>query len=443
MNSSQKTLKRVLILSYFFPPANFVGGDRIYSWAKHLNKFGYFPVVITRTWNKGQKEITDQVENNVFSHEMYDTYEVYRIPHDRSLRDKLNDYRNSKVLSVIRKALSYIELVASNFSLRFTPYYSIYKFALQHIRDNNCSYTCMIASGRPFQLFYVADKIFKQTGLVWIADYRDEWNTFQNKQHRNFLLKLVGILESNSERKWTSSCSAFITVSDYWKYSIQRLINKTGYVVMNGYEPDTMAIPQGDLQKNINTFNIYYIGTLYPMQEVNAFLEAFRNVCRKYCDNMDIKMHFVGITVIPEVAQNIKFLSAGLEEHVKIYDRLPKSEIQRLYAQADLLLALPYTGIKGWYPVKIFEYFGQNRPVLLCPGDDDVMEDFVIRTNCGFVAKNKLQCEELLEKLITLKRSGKCVELTRNVGEAVFYTRENQAKILSSVIDKIYTTNNK
>jgi hypothetical protein len=44
-------MKKVLILSYYFPPSGFVGGERTYSWYKYLNEIAYYPIVITRQWD--------------------------------------------------------------------------------------------------------------------------------------------------------------------------------------------------------------------------------------------------------------------------------------------------------------------------------------------------------------------------------------------------------
>ena len=57
-------MKKVLIISYFYPPANFVGGQRTAAWAKYLHEYGYYPIIITRHWNEGQTDLVDKVKNN-------------------------------------------------------------------------------------------------------------------------------------------------------------------------------------------------------------------------------------------------------------------------------------------------------------------------------------------------------------------------------------------
>ena len=103
-----------MIIAYFFPPANFVGGDRIAAWAKYLHKLGYFPTIVTRNWNDGQKDLTGRIEDNTLKHDVFETYEVYRLPYKRTLRDKLNSYPNSIIASFLRRFLSFLELISKN-----------------------------------------------------------------------------------------------------------------------------------------------------------------------------------------------------------------------------------------------------------------------------------------------------------------------------------------
>ena len=52
-------MKKLLIISYFYPPANFVGAQRTAAWAKYLHEYGYYPIIITRQWNEGQTDLVD------------------------------------------------------------------------------------------------------------------------------------------------------------------------------------------------------------------------------------------------------------------------------------------------------------------------------------------------------------------------------------------------
>ena len=103
-------MKKILIISYYYPPANFVGSERIASFAKHLYKFGVYPIIITRNWNPNQTNTYEKVLDNEFKHRIYKTYEEFYMPYIKSLRDKLFRY-NGFVLSKVRRLLTIVEII--------------------------------------------------------------------------------------------------------------------------------------------------------------------------------------------------------------------------------------------------------------------------------------------------------------------------------------------
>ena len=72
-------LKKVLVLSYFFPPCNLTASQRSLGWAKYLNKFGFYPIFITRNWEhhiNGPEDMHHHSGNEIIN-EQYETHAVY------------------------------------------------------------------------------------------------------------------------------------------------------------------------------------------------------------------------------------------------------------------------------------------------------------------------------------------------------------------------------
>ena len=426
-------MKKILILSYFYPPANFVGGLRVASWAKYLNQHGYYPIIVTRNWNPGQKDLTDKIEHNQLHHEKNETHEVYRLPYKQSLRDKLADYKNSLVATFFRKSMSLFELVGQNFWLNALPYSNFYTHSLDLIKSEDIK--LVIASGRPFQLFSIASKLKKKTGTPWLADYRDEWNSWQNKLSPSLIQKMVNSLEKRSELEWTDNVDGIISVTDYWANSISKFIKKPYHVVMNGYE-------KGGAEENITRklqakkFIVSYLGTLYPHQDIEKTIAAFTESIDKFSGQIEIEINFVGLSTIPAEEEKVKRLTAQYPKNFKVLPRLPKAEIDQFYESSDLMLATGFTGVKGCMPTKLFECGVSNIPLLLYPSDNDSMEEFVKSTNCGYVAQNHKEATILLEQLIQHKISGNKAPLEPNKEKLAFYSRENQTARLAEILNK-------
>lgn len=426
-------MKKILIISYFFPPANFVGGQRAAAWAKYLTNYGYYPTIITRNWNEGQKELTDKLEDNSFKHEIYDTYEIYRLPYKRTQRDKLNDYPNSKIATFFRKTLSYLELVFQNFFFRAIPYANFYDLAKKLIL-NDKKYEYLIVSGRPFQLFSIASKLKKTTGIKWFADYRDEWNSFQNNHNISLPLKFIYYLETKSERKWTKNALGFFTVSEFWKENISKFISKKGYVVMNGFDK-TINHQTAETTKDFTKLEIAYIGTLYSYQPIEVFIESIQKIIIDYKDKITIKINFIGLSIMPDQEQRIKILIKDFEQYFFIYDRMSKDELKQFYENADFLLATSFNNIQGWYPVKIFEYAASGKPIFLCPSDNDVLNKFLIETNTGIVVNSKEESYNFLQNVIEQKLKENQISFRIESSILQKYSREHQTGKLTEVLN--------
>ena len=420
-------MKKIIIISYFFPPCNFVGAERTSAWTKHLHKKGYHPIVITRQWNDGQTDLVDKLQINEAEHIKYDTHEEYRLPYKRTFRDWCAERR---FLKPLQKILTLLEIISSTYFVRALPYSNIYQKA-RNILQNDPSINIVIASGRPFRSFHIGYQLKKEYNVKWIPDYRDEWTTHQNPTNKNLLWKLINKLEKRSEKKWTSNANGFITVSDNWKNSIATYIGKKGHVIMNGY--DKMH-PSINHKSDTGAFKIVYAGTLYPSQKIEIFIEAFKNISLDTDKKMIVS--FIGANIIPSEKIRLEMLK-GSSSNIEILDRTSKIETLKEMQKADALILTSFDNVAGWYPAKLFEYYASGIPIILCPSDNDVIEAFIRDTNCGICINSVQECEEVLSNWSKSKMNGKSIVFNRNIDEGMKFSREHQTYKLASYLDKL------
>ena len=83
-------IEKNTIISYFFPPCNLTASQRVASWAKYLSKSGFYPVVITRKWERHVQSFKDchYTTTNETDIEKHDHYEVHYMPYKANLRDQ-------------------------------------------------------------------------------------------------------------------------------------------------------------------------------------------------------------------------------------------------------------------------------------------------------------------------------------------------------------------
>jgi glycosyltransferase involved in cell wall biosynthesis len=291
---SESGLRKVVILSYFFPPCNLTASQRSLGWAKYLHEFGYYPVIITRNWDHPINGPDDMHHNSgsKLVIEKHAGYEVHYVPFKGNLRDRLYSKYGKKKYTILRKSLSLIEQVSSNIGNMFFPYRDLFNHAKTYILKNKPHSIFVTAS--PFELFKLGYLLHKETAIPWIADYRDDWNTSEVNKERGFIGSLVQKLEQNSERKWVSNACCITSVSPYYTQKISKYVSKPGYVLLNGYFEDDFTfykeVPYGE------NYSIVYNGMLYPTQKIEVFLDAFKLLIDKHANSRNrIKLIFPGI----------------------------------------------------------------------------------------------------------------------------------------------------
>ncbi|XOV68982.1 MAG: hypothetical protein ACFHU9_07305 [Fluviicola sp.] len=414
-------MKRVLVISYFYPDSAFVGGQRTQYWAEHLHKYGYYPIVVTRNWNKGQTTLTEEVIDNDLQVEKYETHEVHRLPFERSLRDKLADNSSFRFL---QKGLTFWELIASNFRWKSIPYRNFYPYCSDLLQEG--SIDLVVVSGRPFQQFYFGHLLKKRFKIPWVADYRDEWNSHYRIAPSGMLRKWIASLERKSELKWLSNADGFITVSEIGKQRLEAFTGKQGFVVRNGF--DSILENQ---KKNHSKLKVLYAGTLYPYQDLSIITKSILELNRT-----DIEFHMIGSFDTPDVQ---KVYLKLVEDHPRQFfytSKVSKEEFKKLLLEMDVGVLTPYKNLDGCLPVKTFDYYAAGLQILLCQNDHDLMEKFVHETNSGKVVEDIESCKEFLLRALKQKSSENAAS-QRDYTLGLKYSREYQTEVLAHSLDNI------
>lgn len=426
-------MKKVLILSYFFPPCNLTASQRALGWAKYMKKYGYYPVIVTRNWDNPISTPTDVLKpsGSKVEHIVTDEYEVYYLPYKGSLRDRLFARYGESRWGFLRRILTFFELFFENFFNSFIPFNNIYEFSEKYIDENN-DVTRLVITANPFTMFRFGYLLNKKTGIRWLADYRDDWNTSEFIKNKSLLERILFRLKSYSEKKWVATASLITSVSEAYVEKIQNFVGVEGKVILNGYFEEVFnTVQQGFYEE----FTIVYNGSLYETQPVEIFLNAYK----RFIDNSDrkakIKIYFPGLLFDKVQANRVASCLQGYEEFVKITPRIPQPEVFTLQANAHLLLMVAHTGIAGVPSSKLYEYIGFGKPIMICPPDGDIIENTLKGYNVAYLPDTE---DKVLEKLNELYLLFENYNYNSLVGDFTFrkqYTREHGCKQLVEFIN--------
>ena len=381
-------MKKVLIISYFFPPCNLTASNRIAGWEKHLPEFGFYPIIVTRNWIGSELTAEERLMDSGSELRVEKKYhsEVHYLPYLASLRDKLfRKAGNNSVYRLLSKFLTFVGVFLQPLCIRAIPYNNLYFHAKRLLKENSDISTVLI-SGNPFEQFYFGYKLKKAFPRIsWIADYRDDWTTSEvvkvpfRSFHRYF------------EKKWVGTASCFTTISPFYQKKISALVGIPGHVIYNGFS----EIIELKEKSNLDEFVISYNGTLYEKQEIEIFLEGFK----MFIDTkpkLTVKLKFPGILIDKTQANRVAKYLKGYEKHYEMTNRLPKEQIIEIQKNSDLLLMVSHSNIKGVTSSKIFEYISLQKPFIVCPNDHDVLEEIAVQSGLGIVLNSHQQVLEYL-----------------------------------------------
>lgn len=421
-------MKKVLIISYFYPPCNLTAAQRIGSWSKYLPEFGFYPIVVTRNWTGEEltdaQRLTTTNENKLVK---TNSSEIHYLQYTSSLRDVFFIYGQKKTLfRYLSKVLTFIYSLLQCFSVRFIPYRNLYQQA-RLILANDKTIKTLIISGNPFEQFFFGFLLQKEfPDLKWIADYRDDWTTSEIDK---FPFKKI---HAFFEKKWVRSSNAILSISPYYTQKISSFVGVKGFTLLNGFDNiESLDNPNTDT----NSFILTYNGTLYATQPIEVFLEGFKKFITQN-PQVNIHLNFPGLLIDKTQANRVSKALQGYEQNYIITERVSRQEVLTLQEKSDLLVMVAHKNIKGVPSSKIFEYIGLRKPFIVCPGDGDILDDIARSCNLGNVLNSKEAVFLFLQEKIQEKRESIFVEKFKDTNITMFSAKK-QVELLSNLLNQI------
>jgi glycosyltransferase involved in cell wall biosynthesis len=394
-------MKKVLIITYYWPPGSGAGVQRWLKFSKYLPLFGWEPVILTvdpefaaypAIDNSLESEISP--DSKIYRTRATDYFRIYnkdkkKIP---SAGFATNDNKGikGKIMRFIR----------GNFFIP-DPRKGWNKYAFRKACEiiENEGIIHLITTSPPHSTQLVGLKLKnKYPGIKWIADLRDPWTDiyYYNQFYHTFISKII---DRKYENQVLQSADKIITVGkslkDLFAVKIPGIKNKIE-VVTNGFDEDDF---KGLNSANPDKFTISYIGTLSDSYPVRGFLDALHNFLEK---GNDFELKFVG-TVSPEQKELI--LSKVEKSTVKFFPYVNHDvAIKYMRDTSVLLLIIPdHKSNKSIITGKIFEYIASGKPIIcLGPIDGDAAEIIIETGNgCSYKYNDKSGIEAFLIALIS------------------------------------------
>ena len=372
-------MKKVLVITYYWPPSGGPGVQRILKFCKYLPQFGWEPIILTvenGEYPSIDYSLLDEVELLKIKVFKTKTIEPFRIFKFFTNKKTLPTFELNKDKKTIFNNLAHwirMNLFIPDARIGWLPF--AIKSAKKIILDNKVD--LVFSSGPPHSLHFIGHSLKRNLSIPWVADFRDPWvDLFYYSDHKR--LKISEKLDKIMERKILSKADKIVTATNGLKILLKNKIQKNILVVYNGFDDDDFI---GLHKKNDHGKKIIisYIGTISRSQIPHTFFETIKEM-NDSGDNIFI--HFVGdfdpflIKVIDDY---------GLSKNVETFGYLPHDKsIKKMLASNFLLLIIPKTRYNKLIVTgKLFEYMRTGIPIIgIGPTKGDASQ-ILEQTNSG------------------------------------------------------------
>jgi glycosyltransferase involved in cell wall biosynthesis len=375
-------MKRVLIITYYWPPAGGAGVQRWLKFAKYLPEYDIEPIILTVEPGYASYPQIDQTLQNeiskhlkVFKTKSFEFYNVYKW-FSKKGEIPYGGFANDTNESWLKK---FSKFIRGNIFLpdprrgwnRFA-----YKKAIEIIRLYQID--TIITTSPPHSTQLLGLKLKRKLNVRWIADLRDPWVDIFYYKHFNHT-SIAKKIDLRYEKSVIENADTLITVSENLK---QIFSSKTKYplgerihVIPNGYDHNDFTEKPNIIEpKKV----ISYIGTISELYDIEGFISALN----KFDAGTSSKflLRFVG-----KVSESIikKLNETNIE--LEFIDYVPHNQaVDFMLRSSILLLVIPKVqNNKGIITGKFFEYLACQKPILaLGPTDGDLAKLFD-ETQCG------------------------------------------------------------
>jgi|GEM_PF-2205618 len=429
-------MKKILIISYSFPPLNLISSRRAEAYAKYFARFGYQPTVISelREPVEGAKPNTWKwhPKNTPVKKEQFETFTAYFIPRVNTFQQRAINF----LLSIPAiKILTRMVLVSTGHphGIYYHCYQRFGKFLRQHLREHE--YDCILASYKPDFPLKLAHEMRKEFGTPFVGDYRDFWDNRIANPAQNFTLKerFINSRALKLHKQWIRSSLFFVMVTRGWCRKLLELTGSDkGYTITNGFEQEVFENNTTEVSKEF--FFITYTGNVYLENDFGYFYKAFRNLISSLNDQerQKIKVRFF---THPSYDLHEQRTSIG-EEFVETPGWIPKEEVVNRLKESAILFTLGFTNQPGTIPGKVFEYLGARRNVLVTPSDDDEVHSIIRETGCGLSSSDVDEVTRFLKEKFKEWKEGGQPKYNGDAFRINQYSRENQVKEVARLLDE-------
>ena len=434
---------KVLIVTYYWPPAGGPGVQRWLKFARYLKEFGIDPVIFC------PKGANYPVLDPLLLSDVPSDLEILQLPifepakilshfAPKSSKSISTGMVNTKNPGLLERLMMTIR------GHLFIPDPRKYwvKPAVGHIEQYLEQYPevkLVITTGPPHSVHLIGQRLQQSRGIKWMADFRDPWTEIYYHKSLN-LMQWAKRRHLRLEQGVLESADRILTTSPTTAAAFQSRTPRTVSLITNGYDAqDFKDIPKQDTE--VVKFRITHVGTLMTPRNPLALWQALARILEQQSTEDfqtfkdDLVIELTG-NVAPEVIESIN--SHGLGKFLVLAPNRSHKEAIQAMARGEVLLLTERDEADAHHivPAKLFEYLALSAPILALGPAQSAIAPILNSTQAGvyFVQGDQ---DGVAHYLSEAYRAFKTNSLKNNRAQCSAYERRNLTQQLAILIKEM------
>lgn len=427
-------MRKVLVITYYWPPSGGAGVQRWLKFVKYFREFGWEPIVYTpenpeapAIDNSLLKDVPKNV--TVLKTKIWEPYNLYKNFIGQKKEEKINaGFLSEKKKPGLAEKIS-VWIRGNVFipdARKFWVKPSV-KFLSEYLKKNPVD--AIVSTGPPHSMHLIALGLKKKFNIPWLADFRDPWTNI-DFYDKLMLTKFSDAKHKKLELDVLKNADKIVIVSWNWAKDFQKIFNREVEVITNGFDEEDFPKEKIPLDEK---FSVSHIGAMNKDRNPHQFWKALSELLKENISlRNNLQIRLIGkndIAVIQSIEDN------GLKNFTDIISYLPHNEVLKQICSSQILL-LPLNdtlNTLGIIPGKLFEYLAAKRPIFAIGNENGdsakIIRDASAGTTCDFKDKEKMKKEIL--KMYSQYKNG---NLNFDITNIMQHSRKNKTSEMSSLL---------
>ena len=424
-------MKKVLFITYYWPPS----GKASLHWPlkiiKHLPSFGWLPSVLTvdeDTFTQKDETFLNEIpsEVKIFRAKSLEPFNLYKKLIGKSKDDQLiaSETISPKNKGMAHRLSIWIRMNIFIPDARVGWYFPAVKAGLSLLKKEKLD--AIVSIGPPHTTHLIGKKLASNFNLPHIPVFIDPWvniSYYKNFKRSKLTLSIDNSLEKSVLNNAASVVFVTKTMSEDYEKKYPSIKNKT-HVLYWGYSEEDFRMDDGRWKteegklKNIEV--ILHAGNIFDYQNPKQFWKTIKDEIDK---GRKIKLVFIG-TVAPEIKQSIT--NAGLNLITEYKGFLPYKEMLKEMLKASYLLVCATE--PRHVPGKLFEYLRAGKPIIAFGDGNEEVKKILADANAGMMFGYEESGKEFL---------GRSNQFSSEQNYIKIFERESISKQMAMILNDI------